>query len=211
MSYSQDPNYWTSDDPRGKIINKGAGGELVRPIAGEVLPPVRLSDPHEMPAHLAQAAPIQLAAPAPALSHTGHIRHTDDAITNARASLLYSKAIIFVVSIGITAILFLVYLDRGGDLGVYFGIELLALSGAALVALLYNRGQGLHHSASGIAHHELRTQEKIARRHAQTQEYLIDSQERVAMYAIDKHVELVQTRWQLEVGQAGQQLGVNRE
>lgn len=184
---------------------------IVRPIVGEVLPPVRLSDPHEMPAHLAQGQPIQLGAPVMASSHTGHIRHQDDALTNARASLLYSKAIILVTSIGITAILFLAYLNYGGDLGIYFGIELLALSGAALVALVANRAQGLHHSASGIAHHELRTQEKIARRHAQVQEYEIDSRERVATYAIDRHVELVKTRWQLEAGQGMKQLGVNRD
>lgn len=177
---------------------------IVRPIVGEVLPPVRLSDPHEMPAHLAQAAPIQLGAPVMAASHTGHLRQTDDAITNAKASLLYSKAIIFVVSIGITAILFLAYMNYGGDLSLYFGVELLALSGAALVALVYNRGQGLHHSASGIAHHELKTQERIADRHAQTQEYAIDSQERIALHAIDRHAQLVERRWELERGeQAG--------
>ena len=177
---------------------------IVRPIVGEVLPPVRLSDPHEMPAHLAQAAPIELDAPVMAASHTGHLRQTDDAITNAKASLLYSKAIIFVVSIGITAILFLAYMNYGGDLSLYFGVELLALSGAALVALVYNRGQGLHHSASGIAHRELRTQERIARRHAQTQEYLIDSHERIALHAIDRHAQLVERRWELERGeQAG--------
>ena len=211
MSYSQSPDYWSSEAPSGPVIQKGASrGELVRPIVGEVLPPVRLSDPVAMlPAP--QAAPIHLDAPAPALSHTGHIWHQDDAITNARASLLYSRAIILITSIGITAILFLVYLNQGGDLGIYFGVELLALSGAALVALLYNRGQGLHHSASGIAHSELRAQERIARRHAQIQEYEIDSRERVATYAIDRHVELVKTRWQLEAGQGMKQLGVNRD
>ena len=177
---------------------------IVRPITGEILPPVRLSDPHELPAYMTQGQPIQLDAPAPALSHTGHIRHQDDALTNARASLLYSRAIGAVAALGVTGLLFLAWLTYGGDVAVYFGLEVLGVSGVALVALVVNRGQGLHHSASGIAHHELKTQEKLARRHAQTQEYLIDSQERVATYAIDKHVELVKTRWQLERGeQAG--------
>lgn len=180
---------------------------IVRPIVGEVLPPVRLSDPHEMPAHLAQAAPIQLGAPAPALSHTGHIRQNDDALTNARASLLYSKAIGAVAALGVTGILFLAWLTYGGDLGIYFGLEILGVSGVALVALVVNRAQGLHYSASGIAHSELRTQERIARRHAQTQEYAIDSAERIAMHAIDKHSELIERRWQLEAGQAGKRLG----
>lgn len=183
---------------------KGKGGELVRPIVGEVLPPVRLSDPHELPAHMTHGQPIHLDAPAPALSHTGHIRQNDDALTNARASLLYSRAIDAVAALGVTGLLFLAWLTYGGDLGIYFGLEILGVSGVALVALVVNRAQGLHYSASGLAHHELRTQEKLAARHAQVQEYLIDSQERVATYAIDRHVELVKTRWQLERGeQAG--------
>lgn len=168
----------------------------------EILPPVKLSDPHDLPAHMVNGQPIQLDAPVMPSYHTGHMRQTDDAITNAKASLLYSKAIILVVSIGVTAIMFLAWLNYGGDLALYFGVELLALSGAALVALLYNRHQGLYHSASGIAHHELRTQEKIADRHAQVQEYQIDSAERLAMYAIDKHAELIEKRWRLESGQA---------
>ena len=206
MSYSQDPNYWTSDDPRGKVMYKGASrSELVRPIVGEVLPPVRLSDPVAMPP-APQAAPIHLDAPVMALSHTGHIRHQDDAITNAKASLLYSKAIGTVAALGVTGILFLAWLTYGGDVAVYFGLEILGVSGVALVALVVNRGQGLHHSASGIAHHELKVQEKLAARHAQTQEYEIDSRERVALYAIDRHVELVKTRWQLEAEQGMKRL-----
>jgi len=156
------------------------------------------------PAYLTQGQPIQLGAPAPALSHTGHIRQNDDALTNARASLLYSKAIGAVAALGVTGIVFLAWLTYGGDLGIYFGLEILGVSGVALVALVINRAQGLRHSASGIAHHELRTQEKIARRHAQTQEYAIDSAERIALHAIDRHAQLVERRWELERGeQAG--------
>ncbi len=164
----------------------------------EILPPARLSDPVAMPP--APAQPIQLDAPVMPSYHTGHMRQTDDAITNARASLLYSKAIGAVASIGITGVLFLAWLNYGGDLGIYFGLEVIGVAGVALVALVVNRSQGLHHSASGIAHHELRTQEKIANRHAQVQEYQIDSQERLAMYAIDKHAELIEKRWRLESG-----------
>lgn len=179
----------------------------------EVLPPAKLSEPGALPELPNAVQPIYIEAPTLQSAHSGHIRHQDDAITNAKASLLYSKAIIFVVSIGITAIMFLAYLNYGGDIEIYAGVELLALSGAGLLALLYNRHQGLHHSASGIAHHELKTQEKLARRHAQTQEYAIDSAERIALHAIDKHTELIERRWQLERGeQAGQRLeGGNRE
>lgn len=180
---------------------------MVRPEPRmEVLPPAKLSEPMQMPELPSATQPIYLEAPALQGTHTGHIRHVDDAVTNAKASLLYSKAIIAVVSIGITAILFLVYLDQGGDLGIYFGIELLALSGAGLLTLLYNRHQGLHHSASGIAHHELKTQEKIARRHAEVQEYEIDSRERIALHMIDEHARLIERRWELETGQSTRQI-----
>ena len=186
---------------------KGKGGELVRPITGEILPPVRLSNPVTMPpAYMTHGQPIQLGAPAPALSHTGHIRQNDDALTNAKASLLYSKAIGAVAALGVTGILFLAWLTYGGDIGIYFGLEILGVSGVALVALVVNRAQGLHHSASGIAHHELKAQERIADRHAQVQEYAIDSAERVALHAIDRHAQLIETRWRLEARQAGQRL-----
>lgn len=176
----------------------------------EILPPAKLSEPMAMPELPNATQPIYLEAPELQGTHTGHIRHQDDAITNAKASLLYSKAIILVVSIGVTAIMFLAYLNYGGDLEIYFGVELLALSGAGLLTLLYNRHQGLHHSASGIAHHELRTQEKIAKTHAGVQKYQIDSQERIATYMIDKHAELIERRWELETGQSARQIESKR-
>ena len=172
----------------------------------EILPPAKLSEPGALPELPNAVQPVYIEAPTLQGTHTGHIRHQDDAITNAKASLLYSKAIIVVTSLGITAVLFLAYLNYGGDLGIYFGIELLALSGAALLALLYNRHRGLHHSASGIAHHELRTQEKIAKTHAGVQKYQIDSQERIAMAMIETHAELIEKRWELESGQAAKRL-----
>jgi len=186
------------------------GSNMVQPEPRvEVLPPAKLSEPAAL--ELPNATqPIYLEAPELQGTHTGHIRHQDDAITNAKASLLYSKAIILVVSIGVTAIMFLAYLNYGGDLEIYFGVELLALSGAGLLTLLYNRHQGLHHSASGIAHHELRTQEKIAKTHAGVQKYQIDSQERIATYMIDKHAELIERRWELETGQSARQIESKR-
>lgn len=195
MNEQKRPNYY---DSKQSMVTPGP--------RMEVLPPAKLSEPMQMPELPNATQPIYLEAPTLQGTHTGHIRHQDDAITNAKASLLYSKAIILVVSIGITAILFLVYLDQGGDLGIYFGIELVSLSGAALVALLYNRHQGLHHSASGIAHAELRTQTKIANRHAEVQEYEIDSRERIALHMIDKHAELIEKRWELETGQSARQI-----
>jgi hypothetical protein len=47
---------------------------------------------------------------------------------------------------------------------------------ACLGALAVNRWQGLHYSPSGIAHHE------------------IDSRERVALHAIDRHAEIIERR-----------------
>jgi len=49
-----------------------------------------------------------------------------------------------------------------------------------LVALAVNRKQGLYHSATGIAHHEIESREALAR------------------YALDKHVDLICARWNID-------------
>lgn len=153
-----------------KVVEKGQ----TRYIDMEVLPPVkaaapiRLSDPTALPA--VQSADL------PGL-------RADDAIKTAQASLLYSKTIMAVIAGGLFGLLFLAWLRWGGDIATYAGLYILLLAGGGLLALVVNRNQGLHHSSTGIAHHQ------------------IDSAERVAMYAIDKHAELMEKRWQLESGQ----------
>lgn len=112
-----------------------------------------------------------------------HIVRTDDtAVTQAYASLLYSAAYAFASALitgGIIVIAWLRYgaQDNGGD----YALAWLLLWGlSVLAALIVNRSQGLHYSSAGIAHHE------------------ISSRERVAMYAMDKHIELIEKRWKID-------------
>jgi len=114
---------------------------------------------------------------------TNYIVKSDDtAITQAKASLLYSVAYA-VASALITGGLVLISWsrygrsDNGGD---YVLVWLLFWGLCILTALIVNRAQGLHYSSSGIAHHE------------------INSRESVAKYAIDKHVELIEKRWRID-------------
>ena len=111
----------------------------------------------------------------------GHIvRSDDDALTHAKASLLYSIAYAFAAALITGAICFVGYLSEGGG-GEFYLVVWLFFWGLSVLAVLYfNRGQGLHHSATGIAHHE------------------IESREKVALFTISKHVELVKEKWKLE-------------
>lgn len=152
-----------------KIVERGE----TRYIDMDVLPPVKA------------AAPIKLSDPLalPAVRAADAVMlRGGDAVENAQASLMYSKAIIAVFAGGLLGLLFLAWLRWGGDIATYAGLYVLLLSGGGLLALVVNRKQGLHHSSTGIAHHQ------------------IDSAERVAMYAIDTHAELMEKRWRLESG-----------
>ena len=63
-----------------------------------------------------------------------------------------------------------------------------------------NRGQSFDHSPTGVARLEQHTQQAMHARSADVQEYEIDSRERIALHAIDKHADLIEKRWKLEVG-----------
>ena len=110
------------------------------------------------------------------------VRSDDTAVTQAYASLLYSAAYAFAAALITGGIILTAWLrygaqDNGGD----YALAWLLLWGLSiLAALIVNRSQGLFYSSSGIAHHE------------------IDSRERIAMYAMDKHIELIEKRWHLD-------------
>lgn len=109
------------------------------------------------------------------------IRSDDTALMQAQASLVYSAAYAFAAALitgGIVLIAWLMY-GTDSDSGHYIVLWLLLWGLAVLIALIVNRAQGLWHSPSGIAHHE------------------IESRERLAMYAIDRHIELIEKRWRL--------------
>lgn len=110
-------------------------------------------------------------------AQSSHIRQDDDAISHAKASLLYSMsygvAMLFVTA----GMLLIVYLFRGGDAGWYFFSGMLFWGISVIVVLHRNRAQGLHHSSTGVAHHE------------------IDAKVQVAMYAIDRHAQMLERKW----------------
>jgi hypothetical protein len=108
------------------------------------------------------------------------VRSDDNAMSHAKASLLYSIAYAFAAALITGAICFVGYLSEGGG-GSFYLVVWLFFWGLSILGVLYfNRGQGLHHSSTGIAHHE------------------IESREKVALFTISKHVELVKEKWKLE-------------
>lgn len=114
-------------------------------------------------------------------------RQVDSAITRDKASLLYSGAYGVAALIVTVGLLLIVYMFRGGNLGGYFFTGLILWGVALLAILYYNRGQGLHHSPSGIAHHEIDARVTEAEIRAD-----------VAKHAIDAHVALLRDKWALE-------------
>ena len=109
------------------------------------------------------------------------VRSDDTALTNAKASILYSVA--YSVATGFIIGAFVLYMwmtSKDSDGNLYALLWLLAWGVSSLVALAHNRAQGLHHSSTGIAHHE------------------IQSRENIAIYAIDRHIELIERKWKHE-------------
>jgi len=130
---------------------------------------------------------VQISAPSivdllPQAAHTGHARQDDDAITHAKATLLVSAAYIAAAGLITGGLLLIVWLFRGLGEGwaAYTFTGLIAWGVTTLLALFGNRRQSLHHSPTGIAHHEL------------------DSRERIAVHAIDTHAELLLKRWEMD-------------
>jgi hypothetical protein len=81
----------------------------------------------------------------------------DSAITHAKATLLISSAYIAAAGMITAGLLLIVWLFRGlgDDWALYAYIGLIGWGIAVLAALWGNRRQSLHHSPTGIAHHEL--------------------------------------------------------
>lgn len=122
-------------------------------------------------------------------SHTGHIREVSDPILQAKASLLYSVAIMAVAAFVIGALLILSGICEG-DPGAFFGLEILGTGIVGMIALAVNRKQGLHHSATGIAHAEVETRERMHNRQAEVQEYQIDAEKEVRLAEVEMRRQL---------------------
>lgn len=116
---------------------------------------------------------------------SGHARQDDTAITHAQATLIVAAGYLVGFLLITVGLIVLAYIFRllGSDAAVYFLAGLILWGFLNLVALAVNRGQGLWHSPSGIAHHE------------------IDSRERIAELAIRTHAELLKERFRAERGQ----------
>lgn len=127
----------------------------------------------------ATIAPLNVGELLPPTVQVAHSRQDDDAITHAKATLLVSAAYIVAAAMITAGMLLIIWLFRalGDAVAIYFYAGIVLWGVCILAALLLNRRQSLHHSASGIAHHEL------------------DSRERLAKYAIDSHIRLLLKRW----------------
>ncbi len=111
----------------------------------------------------------------------GHsVKSDDTAITQAKASLLYSVAYAITLGVITAGVCLIGYLSEGGGGTFYALLWLVSWGVCVLVALAVNRQQGLWFSSAGIAHHE------------------IDSREKVAMHAIDRHIEMIEKRWEFD-------------
>jgi len=128
-------------------------------------------------------------------SHTSHSRHTDDPITNAKAALLYSAAYgaVFGILIGALLILAAIELALGLSGWEYIGIELGVTAAVTIIAMAVNRQQGLHYSAPGLEHAQIKAETKQHNRSAEVEEYRIDA---------DKEVRLAEISLRRELGQA---------
>ena len=98
------------------------------------------------------------------MSHDPHGQtvQNDNAITHAKASLLYSGAHIVAFLVVIVAVMMLAYPVVGGNFRTYATVGMLLFGLAGFGALLWNRHQGLHHSATGIAHADIQSRERVA-------------------------------------------------
>lgn len=130
---------------------------------------------------LAQSAHVagQVMASRP---HTNTVLPNDTAVTMALGNVIYSVAYAVAGLFIMGGIFLMMWLSNCPceDGGKYFVWFLIAWGVCVLCGLAVNKWQGLRHSPAGIAHHE------------------IESRERVAYYMVDRHIELIEARWEKE-------------
>lgn len=107
-------------------------------------------------------------------------RSDDNAVTNALGSLIYSAAYIVAMLFITIGLLLIAWMAGIASFPVLFYCGLIFWGVSAMFFLLRNRAQGLWHSATGIAHHE------------------IESRERVALETMYEHADLIRERWRME-------------
>ena len=110
-----------------------------------------------------------------------HLAKSEDtALTITFSSLVYAAAYGVAAVMIVAPVVLLAFWAIGGDIEIYYLAFFLLWGVCILVALYGNRAQGLWHSPAGLDHHE------------------IDSRERIAIFAIEKHVELLEKKWGLK-------------
>jgi hypothetical protein len=147
------------------------------------LPARRHSDDITMNEQAILGSSVSAAGDIMARRQMSHLSRTDDtAITAAYATLIYSAAYGVAALLITGGIFLLAWLSSGrdGNGGWYFTAWLVVRGICLLGALVINRNQGLWHSSTGLSHHE------------------IESRERVAMYTVDRHIELLEKKWELD-------------
>lgn len=103
-----------------------------------------------------------------------HAEQHDSAVSHAQAHLMVSAPIIGGLVITSTGLVLLGWLIAGGPILIWIGVELLIAGAGAVVALSRSRRAGLEHTPAGVERHE------------------IDARRQVAMYAINRHCEMVE-------------------
>ena len=101
---------------------------------------------------------------------------------HADAALTYSKAYMAVMFLIVSALVGVVYKMEvlGAEIFLYAVTWLGGLGIAGFVSLAVNRKQGLHHSSTGVQHHEL------------------EIRERIAEHAINTQADLMRDRWGID-------------
>ena len=133
-----------------------------------------------------ELARVEMSAPIidllPQTANTHQSRQDDSAVTNAKATLLVAAAYVAAAAMITGGLLLLAWMFRAlGDAWATYTYTALVVWGVCTVVALWgNRKQGLHHSPTGLAHHE------------------VDSRERIAIHAIDTHAELLLKRWEMD-------------
>lgn len=127
-------------------------------------------------------APLNIIDVLPTAVQSHHTRQDDDALSQAKATLLVSVAYIIAAAMITVGLLLFVWIFKvlGDAVALYFYTGLIFWGVCILVVLLMNRRQSLHHSSTGLGHAE------------------INSRERLAKHAIDQHVRLLLARWKVE-------------
>ncbi|TXH48156.1 MAG: hypothetical protein E6Q97_25470 [Desulfurellales bacterium] len=136
-------------------------------------------------AHRAVGAVIN--APMREREHSGHTRQTDNAMGVAKATVYVAWQSMIPIAGAMVGLLVLVWALAGGPVGYYVAFYIFALGAIGAAALYKNRSIGLHHSSTGIAHHEL----EVAAAE-------IASRERIALGVVDRHIALLEKKMALE-------------